>query len=114
MLVQGLFLHSVSIRAAAALSLPHFPCPPHQLLAISDSLSSLRGHSVGEGAAEYTAQEATCHSGNPTPDRTRRPRLWPWMRQVLFPALVSLCKIKKQILTVPSQLKHFHVTQVLD
>lgn len=73
MLVQGLFLHLVSISPAAALSLPPFPCPHHQLLAISDSLSSLRGHSVGGGAAEYTVQKATCHSG--TPDRTRRPRL---------------------------------------
>jgi len=69
-LSRGLVLRLVSIRPAAALSLPHSfsPCTSYWPF---DSPSSLRGHLVGGGAAECTLQEATCHSGSPTLDRNQ-------------------------------------------
>lgn len=42
----------------------------------------------GRRGVYHAPQDATCHGGDPILKRTRRPRLWPWMRLVLFLALV--------------------------
>ena len=94
-LSRGLFLGLVSIRPAAALSLPHSfsPCTSYWPFLIHRA--PLVGTWWEEGQQNVHCERQHVTVAVPLWTETRRPRVWPWMRQVLFSALVSHLQNKR-------------------